>query len=249
MNDAPILSGLTARLLEARRSGSVIRVAPEELPASESDAYAVQRAVARTLGPIGGWKVGAAGPDAAPNAAPLPASGILPEPAQLSPAYTDRLVEAEIAFRIGRDLPPRDAAYTRDDVLAAIESCHPVIEVVQWRIADWRQASATLKLADGIGHGALVVGEAVPGWQEIDFAGLAMRQEIGGAAPQQGVGNPAGDMIRLIAWLADEGAVWAGGLKAGQIVTCGSWTGVTEAGPNVPVVVSFAGLAPVRLRF
>jgi 2-keto-4-pentenoate hydratase len=249
MSDALALRSLTARLLEARRSGNVIRVAPEEVPETEAEAYAVQWAVARMLGPIGGWKVGASGPDAKPSAAPLPASGIMAEPALLSPAYTDRLVEAEIAFRIGRDLPPRDAAYTREEVLAAIESCHPVIEVVQWRIADWRQAPAGLKLADGIGHGALVVGEAVPGWQGIDFAALAVRQEIAGEAPKQGVGNPAGDMIRLIAWLADEGAVWAGGLKAGQIVTCGSWTGVTEAGVEAPVVVSFAGLAPVTLRF
>ena len=34
-------------------------------------------------------------------------------------------------------------------------------------------------------------------------------------------------MIRLVEWLANEGSVWAGGLKAGQFVTCGSWTGKT----------------------
>ena len=56
-------------------------------------------------------------------------------------------------------------------------------------------------------------------------------------------------MIRLIAWLADEGAVWAGGLKAGQIVTCGSWTGITEAAAEAPGVVTFTGLAPVALSF
>ena len=153
-------SGLAARLLEARRSGAIFAVAPEEVPQTEAAAYAVQHAVAATLGPIGGWKVGAAGPDGSPSGAPLPASGIVEAPARLPQSYSDRLVEAEIAFRITCDLPPRDAAYTRDEVIAAIGGCHPVIEVVQWRIADWRPAPATLKLADNAGQeGALIVQE------------------------------------------------------------------------------------------
>ena len=56
-------------------------------------------------------------------------------------------------------------------------------------------------------------------------------------------------MIRLVVWLANEGAVWAGGLKSGQIVTCGSWTGMTAADAGAAVTVTFAGLSPVRLRF
>jgi 2-keto-4-pentenoate hydratase len=240
---------LADRLLEARRSGAVVSVAPAEMPRSEAAAYAVQHTVAATFGEIGGWKVGASGPDAAPGAAPLPAAVIMPSPAVLSPAFSDHLVEAEIAFRIGTDLPPRTAPYTRAEVLAAIASCHPVVEVVQWRIADWRSAPPTLKLADNQGHGGLVVGEAAVDWTGIDFAGLGVTQEITGQATKHGTGNPAGDMIRLIIWLADEGAVWAGGLKAGQIVTCGSWTGITEASAGAPIVVRFAGLSPVELRF
>jgi 2-keto-4-pentenoate hydratase len=243
-------SGLAARLLDARRTGAIFAVAPEEAPQTEAAAYAVQHAVAARLGPIGGWKVGAAGPDGSPSGAPLPASGIVEAPARLPPSYSDRLVEAEIAFRIARDLPPpRDAAYAREEVIAAIGGCHPVIEVVQWRIAQWRPATANLKLADNAGHGGLVVGESVPAWQAIDFTALRVTQDIKGQAPKHGTGNPAGDMIRLIVWLANEGAVWAGGLKAGQIVTCGSWTGVTEAAAEAPVTVTFAGLAPVRLSF
>ena len=240
---------LLASLLEARRSGASFAVAPEDVPQTEAAAYAVQHAVSATLGPIGGWKVGAGGPDAAPNCAPLPASVIVASGVQLAPQYSDRLVEAEIAFRLARDLPPQDAPYSRDEVLAAIGSCHPVVEVVQWRIQDYRPAPTNLKLADALGHGGLVVGEPVPNWQTIDFAGLQVTQEIAGLEPKHGTGNPAGDMIRLIAWLADEGAVWAGGLKAGQIVTCGSWTGMTASPPDAPVVVSFAGLVPVTLSF
>ena len=249
MMDVTNTLGLAARLLEARRTGAILAVAPEDVPQTEAAAYAVQHTVAATLGPIGGWKVGAAGPDGSPSGAPLPASGIVEAPARLPAQFSDRLVEAEIAFRLARDLPPRGAAYTREEVVAAIGSCHPVIEVVQWRIEDWRPAPANLKLADNAGHGGLVVGETVSHWQAIDFTTLGVTQEIEGQAPKHGIGNPAGDMIRLVVWLANEGAVWAGGLRAGQIVTCGSWTGVTEAAVEAPVVVTFAGLPPVRLTF
>ena len=240
---------LAARLLTVRAAASPLTVPPEDEPPDEAAAYAVQHAVAASLGAIGGWKVGASGPAAMPSAAPLPASGILPTPAELGASYSDRLVEAEIAFRIAADLPPRDRPYRREEILAAIGSCHPVIEVVQWRIRAGIAGSANLKLADGIGHGALIVGEAVPDWTAIDFARLEVTQAIEGQEPKRGIGNPAGDMIRLITWLADDGAVWSGGLKAGQIVTCGSWTGVTEAAADAAVSVAFAGLRPVQLRF
>ncbi len=37
--------------------------------------------------------------------------------------------------------------------------------------------------------------------------------------------NTSGDLMRLVPWLANEGAVRTGGLKAGQWITTGSWTG------------------------
>ncbi|HEX3983099.1 MAG TPA: 2-keto-4-pentenoate hydratase [Acidisoma sp.] len=244
-----VTKALAGRLLEARRTGAPITLNEVERPASEAAAYAVQAAVTAALGPIGGWKVGAAGPDAAPSGAPLPGSGILPSGAALDATFTDRLVESEIAFRLGQDLPPRREAYTKDEIMAAIASCHPVIEIVQWRVRDFATASNPVKLADSVGHGALIVGEAITGWQGIDFPRLDVRQEIAGAATKQAVGNPAGDMIRLIAWLANEGAVWAGGLRAGQIVTCGSWTGALPAPAGAAVNVTFAGTTPVSVQF
>jgi 2-keto-4-pentenoate hydratase len=241
-------TGLSAKLLEARRTGHSIAVG--EPPADEAAAYAIQHEVARGVGEIGGWKVGATGPDGPPNAAPLPASGILPSPARLDPAiYTDRLVESEIAFRLAGDLPKRNSAYSANEILEAIGSCHPVIEVVQYRIADHANAHALTKLADNIGHGALIVGAEVHSWREIDFATLAVEQQIGGGVPMMRVGNPAGDMIRLIVWLANQGAVWAGGLEAGQIITCGSWTGAVAAPADASVMTRFNGLEPVQVSF
>jgi len=110
--------------------------------------------------------------------------------------------------------------------------------------------AAARNRALAVARGALVAfidGDAVEGWQSIDFPALAVTQTIEGAAPRDGIGNPAGDMLRLLVWLANTGAAWAGGLRAGQIVTCGSWTGMTRA-THGKIVTAFAGLAPVELR-
>ncbi|WP_284944862.1 2-keto-4-pentenoate hydratase [Acidisoma cladoniae] len=242
------VAGFAARLCAARAAGHPITCLPEEEPPTEAEAYAVQHAVNEALGPIGGWKVGA-GPDGRPSTAPLPASGIMPSPAVAPASFSDRLIEAEIAFTLTQDLPPRGVPYNRDEVIAAIGACHAVIELVQFRVPGTISASPLLKIADHQGHGALIVGAAVPGWTEIDFPRFAVTQEIEGLPTKHGVGNPAGDMIRLIVWLANEGSLWAGGLKAGQIVTCGSWTGATPAPPGSSVSVTFQGVAPVQLRF
>ena len=62
------------------------------------------------------------------------------------------------------------------------------------------------------------------------------------------IGNPAGDMIRMLLWLANEGAHWAGGLHAGQVVTTGSWTGKDPVPPGGEARIRFdhAGEAAVR---
>ncbi len=236
-------------LLAARRT-STYDPMPEALrPLDEEAAYAIQAQCMAALGLIGGWKVGAAGPEAPPSCAPMPEDGLHTSPAVLhGAAFTSREIESEIAFVVGTDLPPRTVAYTEDEVSAALASCHAGLEVLQSRFADPDGTDALSNLADFIRHGAYVLGPPVGPWQAIDFAALPVRQVIAGEAIER-IGNPAGDMMRLIVWLANVGAVWAGGLKAGQIVTCGSWTGKLTAPVGAVVSARFGDLPGVELRF
>jgi 2-keto-4-pentenoate hydratase len=246
MADNGTVQAAARLLLDARATGTLL---PGLLaPRTVAEAYDIQHCVMQGLGDIGGWKVGAPGPTAAPNCAPMPAAGISRSPAVLASAdFAAPLIESEIAFLLGADLPAREAPYTAADVEAAIASCHPAIELVQSRFADPDAAGALANLADLIRHGAFIYGEAIEGWQSLDFRSLAVVQTIEGGSTREGLGNPAGDMMRLMLWLANEGAVWAGGLRAGQMITCGSWTGMTPAGSG-EVVTAFAGVAPVVLR-
>ncbi len=69
-----------------------------------------------------------------------------------------------------------------------------------------------------------------------------------GAEIKRRTANPAGDMTRLLLWLANTGARWAGGLRAGQVVTTGSWTGkdFLKAGADCTIRFAHCGEATVR---
>jgi 2-keto-4-pentenoate hydratase len=224
---------------------------PDELrPANEAQAYAIQQALSPRLGAIGGWKVGAAGPDAPCTCAPMPVDGFHRAPARL-PATTwrGRGVEAEVAVRLGHSLTPRAAPYTRAEVLAAIDTCHPAIEVVQSRFADPAHQDRLSMLADFSAHGCFVYGPEAPGWREVDLAAEAVRLSFQGRHAAGRTANPGGDMVRLIQFLADEGAVWAGGLLAGQFITTGSWTGLTFPEIGETVRAEFDHLGAAELVF
>ena len=241
-----------ALLLLARRDPSqrLDRLPDEFAPSDTAAAYDIQRRVMAALGEIGGWKVGAAGPDASPTCGPMPLDGItatgapLPAPAPGAPL----LIEAEVAFRMTANLPPRTEPYSRDEVAAAIGSAHPAIEWLQSRYRDPDAVDAPGNLADTGGHGGFVHGPGSEAWQGLAFADLGVTQTVGGAPPMSRVGNPAGDMLRLVVWLANVGAVWAGGLREGEFVTCGSWTGKAPVPPGQRATVRFAELGEVALQ-
>ena len=60
-------------------------------------------------------------------------------------------------------------------------------------------------------------------------------------------GNPAGDPLRLLMWLANSGAKSVGGLSAGSVITTGSLTGITFVSPPVNLEADLPGLGTVRL--
>ncbi|MBN9508846.1 MAG: 2-keto-4-pentenoate hydratase [Alphaproteobacteria bacterium] len=235
-----------ARLLRAARRGAPLAALPEPLrPADADGAYAIQRTLVAGEA-IGGWKVGI-GPDGKMFCAPMPQAGIVASPAKLG-AGRMRGIEAEVSFRVGTDLPPRATPYGREEVIAALPTAHPAIEVLESAYEDGDKVDPLSRLADLVMHGGYVYGPGLAAWHGLDFPNITVTQTID-ADVMQRTGNPAGDMIRLVMWLADAGATWAGGLKAGQIVTCGSWTGKTLAGPGARVSVVFPGLGEASVAF
>ena len=240
-------------LLAARRDPSKrLTDLPAALkPADRAAAYAIQQKVAAEIGPIGGWKVSPFGADgSAPMCGALPASGIQAAPATLKPgAQAIRAVESELCVRIGKDLPPRATPYTRDEVIAAISAIHPVLEACESRYVEPKTIDILSNIADTQSHGGLIYGPGRTDWQSIDLSKVVCEQHVDGKLDAGRTGHPAGDIVAQVVWMANEGAVWAGGLKAGQFVTCGSWSGANRVSATSVVTVKFSGFEDVVVTY
>jgi 2-keto-4-pentenoate hydratase len=239
-------------LMDGRRTLTPIVDLPVELqPVSVEEAYYVQSRLALAYGAVGGWKVGAPTPESTPMFAPMPLAWIAANGALLrGESHRFRGLEAEIAFLIGQDLPPRETAYSRDEVVAAIASCHPAIEVIESGLLDPMQAAKLSMIADLQMHGGFVYGPAYADWQSVDFSKEKVTLAVDGVVRVERTGsNTSGDLMRLLPWLANEGAARTGGLKAGQWVTTGSWTGLSLGMAAASVRVDFSTVGRVDLRF
>ena len=219
-------------------------------PADASQAYAVQAALMAGLGAVGGWKVGAASNEALPIAAPMPAAWLHRGPAVLPVAmYPRPLAEGETCYRIGRDLPPEGAPYSREQIIAAIAAIHVGAEIVQPRFPDPASLDPLVALADLLGHAGYIVGDEVSGWQGVDLAAQNLTLNLDGTEAKSRAGYPFPEPIRIIQWLANEGSLWAGGLKAGQFVTTGSWIGAVPMRTDQAAEVVVSGIGKVAFRF
>ena len=239
-------------LLDARRNLNPIVELPVELqPMTLDEAYFVQDTISVAYGAIGGWKIGAPTPEATPSFAPMAKIWMRPSGAELGAAtHRYRGLEAEIAFLLGEDLPVRATPYTRDEVIAAIASCHPVIEELESGLVDPVAAMKLSMVGDMQMHGGLIYGPAVADWKSIDFTKEEVSIAIDGMVRLERTGsNTSGDFLRLLPYLANEGSVRTGGLKAGQWITTGSWTGNIQASAGTTVDVRFGTAGHVGLRF
>lgn len=243
---------LAHALIISRREGRALDADSWTLAVqTPPDAYAVQDAVLDLLDgrPAGTWKSGGPSREATLTHAPLPRAGILTSGCVLEPlASGRRIVEAEIALRLGQDVTPRDAGQcTPQEAAAWISEFAPAIEVVDSR---WRQGldcGVLLKLADHQGHGALVLGEFVPS-QPMDWTEQVCTVTMGSEI-QTFVGTHA---LRDPAWLLP---IWlrhatrnGATISAGTVVTTGTWCGMLPVTAGTQVQVVFAGIGEVSVR-
>lgn len=249
---------LAGLLIEARREVRQIETPPEALaPATVADGYAVQEAWTRLVGePVAGWKIGATaaalqqrlkvdGPFAGRSFPSL----IHASPATLGAAgLVEPHLEAEFAFRLGRDLDAEAAPFTAETVAAAVAELIPAIEVVEPHFARWRELPGSFLIADDGGHGRLILGPPTRAWREIDLAAHAVILSIDGKEVVRGSGDAVlGHPLNALAWLANERAAHGAGLAAGEVVSTGTCTGLLPAPAGAAVSADFGRLGVVTL--
>jgi len=243
------ISHAVQSLLEARRSGR--QVAPPFALPDRDAVYAIQDGVARATGPVSGWKVGARTPTAEPNPAPLLAGALVNSPARFDGKAMHMIgVEIEISFHIARDIAARDKAVGREEALAAVGDAFVGMEVVDTRLANFQQADPEWLLADNQMNHALVIGDGVKDWARLDWPDLQVRLVIDGniIVDQRG-GLGAVDPVRPLAWMIDHAVRRRGGIRKGQAITTGSWTGLRYFPPDTQARGEFSGLGAVEAAF
>lgn len=249
MPNPPFLDPFAGLLLLAYNKCATLRTTPEQGPADVSSAYAAQGEVWRSM--VGecrpsAWKVGAPDRVSTPVAAPVFPQRLVVGPAHFPAGMFFGVgIEAEIAFRFGRDLPARSLPYSREEVMEAIATAHVAMELVDTRLADAEAAGPLWRLADNLLNGALVIGDAIPHWRALDFSGLTARVLADGRVLAESLGRPPlDDLFHCLPWWLDH----IGGARAGDIVTTGAWNGMHRLPPVTLASVEFVGVGEAQAR-
>lgn len=246
------------------QGGTRIGGLPESVrPTGRAAGYAVQACLeARSTRPLFGWKIAATsvagqrhiGVDG-PLAGRLLAERIYHDGDRLPfGANAMRVVEAEFAFRMARDLPPRATPYTADEVLSAVAALHLALEVPDSRYDDFVTVGAPQLIADNACAHDFVLGPQAAGdWRAVDLAAHRVVARVRGAAgtvEREGTGaNVLGDPRVALAWLANELSSIGETLRAGQVVTTGTCVVPVPIAPGDVVEADYGVLGRVGLRF
>jgi 2-keto-4-pentenoate hydratase len=161
-----------------------------------------------------------------------------------------RVVEAEFAFRMARDLPPVSADRSIVEVGKAVEGVLPSIEIVDSRFDDWTTIGVLSLIADNACHAAWVKGSLVEDWRGIDLAAQTVRLTVNGNLHREGSGGAVlGHPLNALTWLANQLSAQGRGLKAGQYVTTGVTMEVYMGQRGDQITADFGPLGAVKLAF
>src|SRR3984957_9980012 len=124
---------------------------------------------------------------------------------------------------MARGLPPRSTPYTTQEVLDAVDTLHPAIEIPDSRFADFVSAGPAQIIADNACAHLFVLGAAATAnWRSLDLVEEKPAITLRGRQFTGHGRNVLGDPRVALAWLTNELRELGLTLKAGQIVTTGT---------------------------
>jgi 2-keto-4-pentenoate hydratase len=251
-----------ARLLaEARRTGVPIKELPQDVrPLVAADSNAIASEITNMLGEkVGGWKITFLyKPREVPFLCQLFDSRIFASPAKIPLSLTPSLcIEPEITFRLLADLPPRAKPYQPEEVASVVEAC-PSMEVVDTRF-DTRHRSIRQRLneratmveayADHITNGAFIIGKGLKDWRDIDFGVVRARMSADNKTIVETIGGHAFIDPFLPAVVMANQLRGGQGMKAGQVIATGSFSGFFPVEVGQEIVAEFEGVGKVIATF
>ncbi len=259
------LIDLAARLVQARvPANAPLLPDAAELPRDLPLAYRLQEAVVRQTAAGGaghpwGWKIALASQAAQrwhgvtqPVRGRMFAGGLRQSPARLPAGrYRPCLIEPEIAFTLGRELPPRTRTYSLAEVTAAVATLHPAMEIASSAYGEtrWYDAPLGAMVADNVSHAGLILGEGRRDFARFDLT--ALRVEVWVDGRRHGVGSSAnalGNPLLSLTWLANSLSRDGQGLRQGEVVTTGLLTPYVELKPGQRAAAFYGPFGSCRVQ-
>lgn len=253
------MNTIAKALAEGRRSGNKMTGYPGDQPSDTAAAVTLQKAVTEALGwrPIG-WKVGCTSQQAQTS---LKTDGPFFGPVFQERCFAAgdfvvtkpdnwRVIEPEIVFRMARKLEPRERPYDVDEALAAVESVHGGIEIVNPRLPRGFDDRVPWYIADGALNDAIILGPARKPLEGDAYARIASEARQNDSKISEGVGaNALGGPEIVLAWLANALSSNGMTLEAGSFVSTGVITGLFRAELGDRITASFSELGAVSASF
>ena len=262
----PSLAAQAAQLIWSHwQSGQVLSALPESCrPLTIAQGYATQAQLPIVSGRgVVGWKIAATSVNgqvhinvSGPMAGRL-LSGQVFESGATVPSAGNRMrvAEPEFAFAMAQDLPPQTALYTQQQVMAAVASLHPAIEVPDSRMEPFTAAGEAQLLADNACARHFVLGPAAPDiWRELDLSTYPVHAQVQHGSQhkytREGTGgNVLGDPRIALTWLANQLSSLGITLQKGQVVTTGTCMVPLELEPGDSASADYGPLGQVNMIF
>jgi 2-keto-4-pentenoate hydratase len=260
MLDTDQIAAAAKTLIDHWRAGTKLEALEASIrPRDRAEGYAVQAALAKhSTGRLFGWKIAATSEAGqkhinvgGPLAGRIFAETVIADGGTASMKGNEmRVGEAEFAFRFSRDLPPRAHPYSVQDVLGAVATLHPAIEIPDSRFADFVRAGEAQLIADNACAHLFVLGDPTGAdWRALD---LIEERPLVTLRGQQHVGhgrNVLGDPRIALAWCVNELRALGITLRQGEVITTGTCCTPLPIRPGDLFAADFGALGKVSVGF
>ncbi|MCE2572780.1 hydratase [Motilimonas eburnea] len=228
---------------------------PELTPTGFSDAFAIARQVSAQYCQMAstqviGWKC------AMPNGAKTIIGHLFANEVQsapkvpLIPTNGQALIEPELCFTLGQDLPPRKTPYSHEEIDTVIGSTRLALELIYSRYQAPAEQSFHSALADGLLNQGIWLGPDIIPAQDETYAEFDLTITTADAGKQvyqakHQDGHARAGLYWLVNFLSRQGI----GLSKGQHVITGSYAGVLALPFNQKVQFQYGSLGEFEVEF
>ncbi|MBT6313911.1 MAG: hypothetical protein HOJ21_11970 [Alphaproteobacteria bacterium] len=249
-------------LFDARRANEDFKwLKDTDRPETLADAYSAQSALLKLWdeagdGKIGGWKIAITskamqalcGIDQ-PCVGGMLDSAIHNSPMQASLGDYGRLgLEFELAVRMGSEAGMGRVPYDATSIRAHVGAVMPAFELIDDRNADYEGFDAHSLIADNTWNAGVILGDAIPNWQSIDWVTQPVTLDYNGKIETAVTGDAMGDPFAALAVVANNLLSRGLSLKPGDIVITGSTLQTRFAAAGDHATYQIDGFPSVELR-